>query len=174
MLQLLPGHSPSLPEFLVHTTTQQGGQRYKGDIARELASFSETNGGLFRYDDFAEYTAEVETPVSIDYRGYRIYKNPSASQGPTELIALNLLEGFDLKALGHNSPEFLHTSVEAMKLAMADRDTYLGDMDFIQIPYAGLLSKEYAAARRKLIDPAKSSSEFRPGNVTPFMPSWQP
>src|SRR5262252_6803208 len=77
---------------------------YKGDIARELASFSETNGGLFRYDDFAEYTAEVETPVSIDYRGYRIFKNPSASQGPTELIALNLLEGFDLKALGHNSP----------------------------------------------------------------------
>src|SRR5215471_5155583 len=76
---------------------------YKGDIAREMATFSEANGGLFRYDDFAEYTAEVETPVSIDYRGYRIYKNPSASQGPTELITLNLLEGFDLKALGHNT-----------------------------------------------------------------------
>ena len=88
---------------------------YQGDIARELASFSEANGGLFRYDDFAEYSAEVESPVSIDYRGYRIYKNPSASQGPTELIALNLLEGFDLKALGHNTPDFLHTNVEAMK-----------------------------------------------------------
>src|SRR5207248_8340220 len=89
---------------------------YKGDIARELASFSEANGGLFRYEDFDEYTAEIETPVSIDYRGYRIYKNPSASQGPAELIALNLLEGFDLKALGHNTPDFLHTSVESMKL----------------------------------------------------------
>src|SRR6266571_3510639 len=90
---------------------------YQGDIARELASFSETNGGLFRYADFAGYTAEVETPVSIDYHGYQIYKNPSASQGPTELIALNLLEGFDLKSLGHNSADFLHISVEAIKFA---------------------------------------------------------
>ena len=136
---------------------------YKGDIAHDLAAFSEANGGLFRYEDFAEYTAEVETPVSINYRGYDVYKNPSASQGPAELIALNLLEGFDLKAMGHNSPEFLHTSVEAVKLAMADREKYLGDMDFIKIPYAGLLSKEYAAERRKLIDPAKASLELRPG-----------
>src|SRR6266581_2204278 len=97
---------------------------YQGDIARELASFSETNGGLFRYADFAGYTAEVETPVSIDYHGYQIYKNPSASQGPTELIALNLLEGFDLKSLGHNSADFLHISVEAIKLAMADREKF--------------------------------------------------
>jgi gamma-glutamyltranspeptidase/glutathione hydrolase len=131
---------------------------YKGDIAHDLATFSEANGGLFRYEDFAEYTAKVEVPVSTTYRGYQVYKNPSASQGPTELIALNLLEGFDLRAMGHNSPEFLHTSVEAVKLAMADREKYLGDMDFIKIPYAGLLSKEYAAERRKLIDPAKASA----------------
>ena len=85
---------------------------YKGDIAKELAAFSEANGGLFRYEDFAEYTAEVETPVSINYRGYQIYKNPSSSQGPTELIALNLLEGYDLKAMGLNSPEYLHTSAK--------------------------------------------------------------
>lgn len=136
---------------------------YKGDIAHALAAFSEANGGLFRYEDFAEYTAKVETPVSTQYRGYQVYKNPSASQGPTELIALNLLEGFDLKSLGHNSPDFLHTSVEAVKLAMADREKYLGDMDFISIPYDGLLSKEYAAQRRKLIDPAKASLELRPG-----------
>jgi gamma-glutamyltranspeptidase / glutathione hydrolase len=141
---------------------------YRGDIARELASFSEVNGGLFRYEDFVEYTAEVESPVSIDYRGYRIYKNPSASQGPTELIALNLLEGFDLKALGHNSPDFLHTSVEAMKLAMADREKYLGDQDFIKIPYDGLLSKEYARERRRLIDPQKASLELRSGSPEKF------
>jgi gamma-glutamyltranspeptidase/glutathione hydrolase len=94
---------------------------YKGDIARTMAAFSERNGGLFRYQDFAEYNAVVETPVSIDYRGYRVYKNPSASQGPTELIALNLLEGYDLKALGHNSADYIHISAEAVKLAMADR-----------------------------------------------------
>jgi gamma-glutamyltranspeptidase/glutathione hydrolase len=141
---------------------------YKGDIAKDLAAFSEANGGLFRYEDFAEYSAEVETPVSINYRGYQIYKNPSASQGPTELIALNLLEGYDLKALGHNSPDFLHTSVEAVKLAMADREKYLGDMDFIKIPYDGLLSKDYARERRKLIDPAKASLELRPGSPEKF------
>jgi gamma-glutamyltranspeptidase / glutathione hydrolase len=141
---------------------------YKGDIARDLAAFSEANGGLFRYEDFAEYTAEVETPVSINYRGYQIYKNPSATQGPAELIALNLLEGYDLKALGHNSPDFLHISVEAVKLAMADREKFLGDMDFIKIPYDGLLSKDYARERRKLIDSGKASLELRPGSPEKF------
>src|SRR5262249_17861315 len=139
---------------------------YQGDIAHELAAFSEANGGLFRYEDFAEYTAKVETPVSVNYRGYDVYKNPSSSQGPTELIALNLLEGFDLKAMGQNSPEYLHTSVEAVKLAMADREKYLGDMDFIKIFYDGLLSKDYVRERRKLIDPAKASLELRPGTPT--------
>jgi gamma-glutamyltranspeptidase/glutathione hydrolase len=142
---------------------------YKGDIAREMAAFSETNGGLFRYEDFAEYAAKVETPVSTDYRGYQVYKNPSASQGPTELIALNLLEGYDLKALGHNSVDFISTNVEVMKLAMADREKFLGDMDFIKIPYDGLLSKDYARERRKLIDPAKASLELRPGSPEKFV-----
>ncbi len=141
---------------------------YKGDIAHDLAAFSEANGGLFRYEDFAEYTVKVETPVSTNYRGYQIYKNPSASQGPAELIALNLLEGYDLKAMGHNSPDFLHTSVEAVKLAMGDREKYLGDMDFIKIPYDGLLSKDYARERRKLIDPAKASLDLRPGTPEKF------
>ena len=141
---------------------------YKGDIAREMAAFAETNGGLFRYDDFAEYTAKVETPVSVNYRGYDVYKNPSASQGPTELIALNLLEGYDLTALGHNSAEFIHTNVEIIKLAMADREKYLGDMDFIKIPYDGLLSKDYARERRKLVDPTRASLELRPGSPEKF------
>src|SRR5438876_1084017 len=112
---------------------------YKGDIAREMAKFSEDNGGLFRYEDFAEYTAKIETPVSVDYRGYQVYKNPSASQGPAELIALNLLEGYDVKKMGLNSPDYIHTSIEAIKLAMADREKFMGDMDFVKIPYDGLL-----------------------------------
>ena len=142
---------------------------YKGDIAREMAQFSEANGGLFRFEDFAEYTATVETPVSIPYRGYQVYKNPSASQGPAELVALNLLETYDLKAMGHNSADFIHTNIEVMKLAMADREKYLGDMDFIKIPYDGLLSKEYARARRALVDPKRASLELRPGSPDKYM-----
>ena len=141
---------------------------YRGDIAREMAAFSEANGGLFRYEDFANYTAKIEEPVSIDYRGYQIYKNASASQGPAELFALRILEGYDLKAMGHNSADYIHTTVEATKLAMADREKYLGDMDFIKIPYAGLLSKEYAAERRALIDKTTASLTFRPGTAEKF------
>ncbi len=146
---------------------------YKGDIARTMAKFSEEQGGLFRYEDFASYTDKVETPVSIDYRGYRVYKNASANQGPTELFALNILEGYDLKKLGHNSPDYIHTSIEAVKLALGDREKYLGDMDFIQIPYEGLLSKEYARERRTLIDPMHASLELRPGVPEKFTKTTQ-
>ncbi len=142
---------------------------YKGDVARSMAEFSEKNGGLFRYDDFASYSAIVETPVSTSYRGYDVFKNPSASQGPAELFALNILEGYNLKELGHNSAAFIHTSAEALKLAFGDREKYLGDMAFITIPYEGLLSKEYAAERRALIDPDRASLELRPGDPAKFM-----
>lgn len=147
---------------------------YKGDIAREMSKFSEENGGLFRYEDFATYHIELETPVSLDYRGYQVYKNPSASQGPAELFALSLLEGYDLKAMGLNSAAYVHTGVEAIKLAMADREKYLADMDFIKIPYAGLLSRDYADERRKLIDPDHASLDFRPGSPERFMTGAQP
>ena len=142
---------------------------YKGDIAREMASFCEDNGGLFRYEDFARYTAKVEEPVFTEYCGYQVYKNPSASQGPAELFTLNLLRGYDLKKLGLNSPEYIHTCVEAIKLAFADREKYLGDTDFIRIPFEGLLSEEYARERRKLIDPDHASLELRPGSPERFM-----
>jgi gamma-glutamyltranspeptidase/glutathione hydrolase len=142
---------------------------YKGDIAREMAQFCEANGGLFRYDDFARYSAELEEPVSLDYRGYRMFKNPSASQGPAELFGLSSLRGYDLKALGHNSAAYIHTCAEAVKLAFADREKFLGDMDFIVIPYFGLLSEGYAQERRKLIDPDHASLELRPGSPEKFM-----
>lgn len=145
---------------------------YKGDIAREMEEASIKNGGLFRYEDFASYTAKVEEPVSTTYRGYQVYKNPSASSGPAELLMLNILEGYDLRRMRLNSADFLHVSIEACKLAMADRDKYLGDMDFIQIPYKGLLSKEYAAERRKLIDMQRASLELRPGEAEKFEPGF--
>ena len=141
---------------------------YKGDIARTMADFSEKNGGLYRYDDFAGYTARVETPVSTNYRGYDVYKNASSSQGPAELFMLNILEGYQLKTMGHNSAEYIHTSAEALKLAFADREL-LGDTSFVHIPFEGLLSKTYAAERRKLIESNKASLEIRPGNPEQFM-----
>jgi gamma-glutamyltranspeptidase / glutathione hydrolase len=148
-----------------HAALQAARDRfYRGDIARELARFSEDNGGLFRYQDFEAYTAKIETPVSVSYRGHQVYKNASASQGPAELLTLNLLEGYDLRAIGLNSADYIHTSVEAVKLAMADREKFLGDMDFIKIPYESLLSKDYARERRKLIDPTRASLELRPGS----------
>src|SRR5215510_2826855 len=147
---------------------------YKGDIAKTMGEFSEKEGGLFRYEDFANYTAKFDNPVSVDYRGYRVYKNPSANQGPTELFALNILEGYDLKAMKHNSPEYIHTSIEAVKLALADREKYLGDADFVPIPYEGLLSKDYARERRTLIDPQRASLEMRPGVAEKFTRSTQP
>jgi gamma-glutamyltranspeptidase/glutathione hydrolase len=147
---------------------------YKGDIAREMAAFSEQNGGLFRYEDFASYTAKVEQPVSIKYRGFDIYKNASASQGPAELFALNILEGFDLRKLGLNSAAYIHTSAEALKLAFADREKFLGDADFIKIPFDGLLSKDYAAERRALIDPDKASLDLRPGDPSKFTKTKEP
>src|SRR5882762_6745060 len=147
---------------------------YKGDIARTMAKFSEEQGGLFRYEDFASYTAKFDNPVSVDYRGYRVYKNPSANQGPTELFALNILEGYDLKGLRHNSAEYIHTSIEAVKLALADREKYLGDADFVPIPYEGLLSKDYARERRSLVDAAHASLEMRPGIAEKFSKSTAP
>lgn len=135
---------------------------YKGEIAREMARFAEENGGLFRYEDFARFESRVETPVSVNYKGYEVLKNPSASQGPAELFALNILANFDLKAMGHNSADYIHTSIEAVKLAFADRE-HIGDDTFQKIPYDKLLSAAYAAERARLIDPKKASLEFRPG-----------
>ncbi len=138
---------------------------YKGDIAEVMAKFSEENGGLFRYEDFAAYSVEIETPVKVNYRGHDVWANPSASQGPTMLFWLSLLNGYDLAALGHNTPEYIHLMLETAKLAYADREEYLGDWNFITIPYKGLLSEEYAAERRKLVDMEKANNDLRPGDA---------
>ncbi len=134
---------------------------YRGEIAKKIGAFSQANGGLLRYEDLAAFRLEVEEPVSTTYRGYTVYKPGFWSQGPSLIETLNILEGFDLKSLGFNSAEYIHKLDEALKLAYADRDTYYGDPRFSAPPLA-LLSKEYAAERRKLI--AHSASlDFRPG-----------
>jgi gamma-glutamyltranspeptidase/glutathione hydrolase len=138
---------------------------YRGPIAKEIGAFSEATGGYLRYADLEKFRAEVEPPQSIKYRGYEIYKPGFWSQGPVMLQALAILEGFDLRVMGHNSPEYLHTVVEALKLAFADRDRHYGDPKFSAIPEQTLLSSEYARDRRSLIDAARASLEHRPGTL---------
>jgi gamma-glutamyltranspeptidase/glutathione hydrolase len=140
---------------------------YQGALAHRIADFSEHNGGLIRYDDLKSYHAEIDTPRTTTYRGFEINKPGFWTQGPVMLEALNILEGYDLKAMGHNSPQYLHTVVETVKLAFADRDRYYGDPKFSKIPEETLLSKQYATERRKLIDPQKASMESRPGTFAP-------
>jgi len=137
---------------------------YRGPLARELANWSEANGGLIRYNDLATHVTRVEEPASVDYRGYTIHKCGPWTQGPYVLQALRLLEGFDLKTLGHNQPQTIHLTLEAMKLALADRDVYYCDPLFVDVPLAQLLSQSYADTRRRLIDPLKASLVERPGN----------
>jgi gamma-glutamyltranspeptidase/glutathione hydrolase len=136
---------------------------YKGSIAHRIADASQKYNGLIAYEDLANFHADLEQPKMGTYRGYEIYKPGFWTQGPVMIEALNILEGFDLKAMGHNSPQYLHIVVEAAKLAFADRDEYYGDPKFSKIPEEILLSKEYAAERRKLIDPQHASIEHRPG-----------
>jgi gamma-glutamyltranspeptidase / glutathione hydrolase len=138
---------------------------YKGPIAKKIAAFSEANGGYIRYDDLRKFRAEIDKPRSYTFHGYDVQKPGFWTQGPVMLQALAILEGFDLAAMKHNSPEYLHTVVEAVKLAFADRDRHYGDPKFSKIPEQTLLSREYAAERRKLIDPNKASMEHRPGTI---------
>ena len=129
---------------------------YRGPIARRISEFSKKEGGLLREEDFADFRARVEKPLATNYRGVEVYKVGFWSQGPVLLQNLNLLEGIDLKAMGHNSADYVHTVVEAMKLGYADRDAYYGDPDFSEIPKA-LITKEYADLRRPLINAERAS-----------------
>jgi gamma-glutamyltranspeptidase / glutathione hydrolase len=139
---------------------------YRGPIARRIGAYMQANGGLIAADDFAKFSATVGQPVSADYRGYQVYKAGFWTQGPAMVETLNMLEGFDLKKMGHNSPEYIHTLAEALKLALADRDRYYGDPNFVKIPMTELLSKNYAALRRPLIDQQRASLAQQPGDPT--------
>ncbi len=137
---------------------------YRGEVAKKIDAFSRANNGLLRYEDLAAFRLELEEPASTTYRGFKVYKPGFWSQGPVMLQALNILEGYDLRPLGYNSAEYIHKLVEALKLAYADRDTYYGDPKFAHVPAERLLSKEYAAERRKDISD-KASMEFLPGTI---------
>ena len=148
---------------------------YKGPIAEKIVAYQrdtkvrdasgQRNAGLLTEADFHDYRTKVEAAVTLNYRGYDVHKCNTWCQGPVFLQQLALLEGYDLAALGHNSVDYIHTVVEASKLAFADREQYYGDPDFVDVPLDRLLSKEYAAARRALIDAQSASLELRPGGA---------
>jgi len=143
---------------------------YRGDIARRIAAGVQEAGGFMTEEDLAAFEGRVEEPVSTTYRGYEVYKAGFWNQSPVLLQTLNLLEGFDLAKMGAGSADALHTIAEAIKLAYADRDVYYGDPDFVKVPGRALLSKEYAALRRPLIDPGRASLDTRPGDPWKFFP----
>ncbi|HSR39976.1 MAG TPA: gamma-glutamyltransferase [Phnomibacter sp.] len=142
---------------------------YKGDIAKELVRGCQEQGGLITMDDLAKWKPIEEEPMKVNYKGIDVYKLQQWTQGPMMLQALNILENFDLKGMGYNSSQYIHTVSQAMHLSFADRDFYYGD------PYAskgqpmqGLLRKEYAKQRAALIDPAKNLAPALPGDPYPF------
>src|SRR5438552_17435187 len=135
---------------------------YKGEVADKIDAFMRANGGFLRKTDFENNSTWVE-PISANYRGYDVFELPPNGQGIAALQILNILEGFDLRVMGRNSPEALHTMIEAKKIVWADRAKFYADPAFAKIPLAGLLSKTYAAERRKLIDPHRAAKTVETG-----------
>ncbi len=143
---------------------------YRGDIAEELVAWYLERGGFLRKRDLARHVTRVEEPVAINYRGYTVYKCDTWTQGPYLSQTLRLLEGFDLKRMGFLSSNYIHVIIEAMKLALADRDEYYGDPLFAEVPLPALLSEEYTKMRRHLIDMKIASRELRPGDPNQMQP----
>jgi gamma-glutamyltranspeptidase/glutathione hydrolase len=142
---------------------------YKGDIAEELARGTREQGGLITKEDLARWQVRVEEPVKVTYKGIDVYKLTAWTQGPAMLQALNIVEPLDLRGMGFNSARYIHTIYQAMSLAFADRDFYYGDPYFPpEEPARGLLSKEYAEARRKGINWERNDPAIKPGDPYPF------
>ena len=136
---------------------------YKGDIARTIESYIRENGGFLTYEDLASHHSEWIDPVSTNYRGYDVWQLPPNGQGIAVLQILNIMEGYDVASMGFYSPEYIHHFVEAKKLAFEDRAHYYADMDFSPVPVQKLISKEYAAERRNLINPDRAARRYEPG-----------
>jgi gamma-glutamyltranspeptidase/glutathione hydrolase len=171
---LVNGRAPRAGEIfrqknLAHTlrVLAQGGRNafYKGEIARSIADYCRKNGGFIAEQDLAAQKAEWVDPISTNYRGYTVYELPPNGQGLTALLALNILEGFDLASLRAQPERYYHTLIEATKLAFADRNRYIADPAFAKVPVTELLSKEYATKRRLLIDPNKALDSPAPGEL---------
>ena len=137
---------------------------YRGEIARRIVKYSKEVGGLFSLKDFADHTSTWVEPVGINYRGYKVYELPPNGQGMAALEILNVMKGYDLRAMGRDSADFAHLYVEAKKLAWADRARWYADPDFAKLPLKGLLSDSYAAKQRARIDMKKAAAVVEPGD----------
>jgi gamma-glutamyltranspeptidase/glutathione hydrolase len=135
---------------------------YRGAIGKRLANYCQEQGGLLQWEDLADFRVKVEAPVRATFHDLEIVGCGPWCQGPVLQMILKMLEGYDLKAMGHNSPAYIHTLTEAFKLAMADRETYFGDPEFTPVPVAGLLHPGYARERARLIRPDRAWSEMPP------------
>lgn len=140
---------------------------YRGDIARRIVQYAQETGGYFTMEDFAAHQTEWVEPLQTDYRGYSVLELPPNGQGITALMALNVLEGYDLRAMDYGSAAYYHLLMEATKQAFADRSRYIADPAYARVPVAGLLSKEYAAARRREMT-LDCASDYAPGDPTAF------
>ena len=137
---------------------------YRGELTSIMASFCEREGCFLREKDFADHSSTWVEPVSTNYRGYDVWELPPNGQGIATLQILNLIEKFDLSAMGHNSAEYLHTLIEAKKIAYEDRARFYADMSFVDVPVKALVSKAYAERRRSLLDPNHASKKLDPGD----------
>jgi gamma-glutamyltranspeptidase/glutathione hydrolase len=148
---------------------------YKGDVAREIVRGVQEQGGLFTLDDLAKWQVHIEEPLKTSYRGVDVYKLNVWTQGPSMLQALNILENFDVKSMGYNSARYTHTLYQALSLAYADRDFYYGDIYAPPAePVRGLMSKEYAKERAKLIRTDRNDPDIAPGDPYPFQGETNP
>jgi len=157
--------NPRLANTLESIAEKGRDEFYKGDIARRIDAYMAEQGGLLNYDDLAAHESEWVTPVSTNYRGWDVFELPPNGQGIAALQILNLLEKFDLSEMGFGSAEYIHTFVEAKKLAFEDRAKYYADMEFVDVPVETLISKDYATERRKLIDQEKASMQLPAGDA---------
>ncbi|MDD4384903.1 MAG: gamma-glutamyltransferase [Bacteroidales bacterium] len=138
---------------------------YKGDIARIIAKYIKEQGGFLSYEDMASHKSEWVEPVSTNYRGYDVWELPPNGQGIAALQILNILEGYDISSMGFGSSEYLHHFIEAKKIAFEDRAHYYADMQFENVPLERLISKEYAAERRQLLNPNRAAQSYEPGTM---------
>jgi len=138
---------------------------YKGDMAHAIADYMKENGGFLSYEDLATHRSDWVRPVSTNYRGYDVWELPPNGQGIAALQILNVLEGYDIAEMGFGSADYIHTFVEAKKLAFEDRARFYADMDFADVPVQGLISKAYAAKRRELINPARAARSYPAGDA---------
>ena len=157
--------NPRLANTYELIATKGRDEFYKGSIAKTIDAHMAEHGGLLRYEDMAAHRSDWVTPVSTNYRGWDVYELPPNGQGIAALQILNILEGYDIASMGFGSAQYLHTLVEAKKLAFEDRAKFYADMDFVDVPVERLVSKDYADERRKLIDPDRASKQLPAGDA---------